>query len=389
MNVLIVNIGSTSLKFRLFDMSDESVRVVGTIEGVGRGDTRIMLHWHGEEPRTDTQSVADQGAAVRFCLQSLRDKHALDVDAIGFKAVHGGHIGDAVRITPDVIATMEQFAAAAPAHNPAYIAAMRAFEQEMPDTPLVAAFETGFHQTIPAARSVYAIPYEWTQDCGVRRYGFHGASHRYIAARTAELFNRDDLRVVSCHLGGSSSICAIRNGRSVATSFGMTPQSGVPQNNRVGEFDAYALLPLRERTGLDMDALLDRMARAGGLLGISGVSNDMPEILAAARDGNQRALLARDAFVESVRHYIGAYIVALEGLDVLAFTGGIGQRSAEIRERICAGLGFLGIEIDARRNAQAENETNVAADGARVAVLTLQTNEELIVARQTAAVLNR
>ncbi len=387
MNVLVVNIGSTSLKFRLFDMNGETSRVTGAIEGVGKPEASITVKWQDAAPQTGAQAVPDQAAAVRLCLETLRAGNAPEIDAVGFKAVHGGHIGDAVQVTPEVIAVMEQFTAAAPAHNPAYIAAMRAFEREMPQTPRVAAFETGFHQTIPASRSIYAIPHEWTEKHGIRRYGFHGASHRYVAARTAELLGRAGLRLISCHLGGSSSICAIHDGRSVATSFGMTPQTGLPQNNRVGDFDPYALLPLRERAGLDFDALLQRMATGGGLLGISGLSNDMPEILAAARDGHERAALARDAFVESVRHFIGAYIVALGGLDALVFTGGIGQRSPEIRQRVCAGLGFLGIALDRQRNDEATTDARLSPDDARVAILTVQTNEELIVARQTAAVL--
>src|SRR6185436_217282 len=222
-------------------------------------------------------------------------------DAIGFKAVHGGPISGAVRINDDVIATMEQFADVAPAHNPPYIAAMKAFREKLPNVPQVAAFETAFHQTIPLSRQVYAIPHEWTEKLGIRRYGFHGASHRYIATRVRELVPTAK-KIISCHLGGSCSICAIENGKSVANSFGMTAQSGVPHNNRVGDFDTFALMKLTKQ-GLSLDEIFRTLAKEGGMFGISGVSPDMRDIEREAAAGNARAKLALDAFIESVRHY--------------------------------------------------------------------------------------
>ena len=391
MNILVVNIGSTSFKFRLFAMPAEQTLAEGAIEGVGRPQSEVTFRLGSAAPTTTRAPVPDQRAAVEMCLKALTEPPAgapLTFDAAGFKAVHGGGLPDAVRVTPEVIRVMEEFAQAAPAHNPHYVAAMRALARQMPRVPLVAAFETGFHQTIPAARTTYAIPCEWTERWGVRRYGFHGASHRYVAGRIAARLGRDDLRLISCHLGGSSSICAIASGRSVANSFGMTPQSGLPQNNRVGDFDTYALYLLRARSGKSFDELLERMASGGGLLGISGRSNDMREILAAAQDGDARARLARDTFVESVRHYIGAYYVALGGLDVLTFTGGIGRRCAEVRERVCAGLGCIGVRLDPQRNAAAGDEDRISSEDAAVAVYTLRTNEELIVARQVVEVLS-
>jgi acetate kinase len=386
MNILVVNIGSTSFKFRLFDMRDERVLARGGVEDVGQPVSGTTLACGDAEPRTTQQPIRDQAAAVDWCLTALAQagagRTALPIDAVGFKAIHGGRLADAVRVTPDVLAVMEDFAAAAPAHNPVYVAVMRAFAARMPGVPLVAAFETAFHQTIPASRTTFAIPYEWTAEHGVRRYGFHGASHQYIAERTAELLGRTDLRIISCHLGGSSSLCAIHSGRSVANSFGMTPQSGLPHNNRVGDFDAYALLVLRAKTGLDFDGLLAAMASCGGLLGISGLSNDMRQICDAAAGGHERAELALSTFVESVRHYLGAYVVALGGLDVLVFTGGIGERSAEVRRRVCAGLDFLGIRLDAERNAHPRPATALSVEGAPVRILVVPANEELMVARR-------
>lgn len=385
MNVLVVNIGSTSFKFRLLDMRTERELARGGVEGVGAESARLFAGI-GEQPaREESRRIADQAEAVRACMALLAEGGEPPIDAVGFKAVHGGPLGQAVLVDDGVLATMETYADACPAHNPPYIAAMRAFAAQRPKTPLVAAFETGFHQTIPPARQVYGIPYSWTTDYGVRRYGFHGASHAYIAGRCAEIFGRNELKIISCHLGGSSSICAIAGGKSVANSFGMTAQSGVPHNNRVGDFDAYALPLLTRRTGKTVEELLAIMSKEGGLAGISGVGNDMREVLDAAHAGNPRAILARDAFVESVRHYLGAYLVALGGLDVLVFTGGIGERAPEIRARVCAGLGFCGIELDAARNAAPPADGRIGAG--RVAVLATPTNEELVVARQTVAVL--
>jgi acetate kinase len=385
-NILVVNIGSTSFKFRLIDMAGERVLVRGAVEGVGKPEAQTTLTLADGEPETSAPPMADQAAAVQWCVAVLRDA-GLGFEAVGFKAVHGGEIEGAALVNEEVLATMERFREAAPAHNPPYIAAMRAFQQQRPELPLVAAFETGFHQTIPAARTTYAVPSEWTQQYGVRRYGFHGASHRYIAVRTAELLGRDELKIISCHLGGSSSLCAIENGQSVANSFGMTPQAGLPQNNRVGDFDPYALLTVKARSGLEWEAMLQVLSRQGGLLGISGLSNDMRALLEAGEAGNSQAALAVDVYVESIRHYIGAYLVALGGLDALVFTGGIGERSAAIRERVCRGLEFLGIELEAAANQSAVPDVTVSISRSPVSVLAIQTNEELIVARQAQALL--
>jgi acetate kinase len=264
---------------------------------------------------------------------------------------------------------------------------MKAFRERRPGVPQVAAFETAFHQTIPASRTTYGVPWEWTQ-AGVRRYGFHGASHRYIAVRSAEILKRDDLRVISIHLGGSSSICAIDSGRSVANSFGTTPQSGLPHNNRVGDFDAYALLKVLPKFGLTFEQALAKMAKEGGLLGISGVSNDMREIESAAADGNERARLAFDAFVQSVRDYVGAYLAVLNGADLIVFTGGIGENSSAFRAAVCERMDYAGIRLDAARNAAVRaKEAVISADDSRVRIMVIPTNEELIVARQTRDVL--
>jgi acetate kinase len=264
---------------------------------------------------------------------------------------------------------------------------MRLLAQRLPQIPLVAAFETDFHATIPQRNRHYAIPYAWAEDGLVRRWGFHGASHRYIATRTAELLGRSELRIISCHLGGSSSLCAIRGGHSVATSMGMSAQSGLPQNNRVGDFDAFALPLLMERTGKSLEDVLAILATQGGLLGLSGLSGDFRDIAAAAAAGNARAHLALDVYVAAIRHYLGAYLVELGGAEAVVFTGGIGENSADLRIAVCHHLEELGIVLDPAANASARGEAPVHADSSRTQVWVMPTNEELVVARQAAELL--
>jgi acetate kinase len=369
MRVLVANLGSTSFKFKLLDMSAGGAELArGIYERIGQKDSPFKTHADVIDP----------------ILKQLGEPP----DAIGFKAVHGGPISGAVQVNDQVIETMEQFADVAPAHNPVYIAAMRAFKTKLPDVPQVAAFETAFHQTIPMSRLVYAIPHAWTEQLGIRRYGFHGASHRYVAMRIAELVGRaNSRRIISCHLGGSCSLCAIENGHSVANSFGMTAQSGVPHCNRVGDFDTFAIKKLL-KTGLSLDEILRRLSCESGLLGMSGVSQDLRDIERAAATGDARAALAIDAFVESVRHYIGAYLVVLGGCDVLAFTGGIGENAQAVRAAICENLDWAGIILDPSKNPARGEETKISKLESTAEIWVIPTNEELIVAMQTAEVLN-
>ena len=395
MLILVANLGSTSFKYRLFEMEGGVERALaqGSADRIGQTESTwwAVSHDGRNEREQGTIDLADHDEAIRLHLDALKDMGVIDamerIDAVGFKAVHGGPISGAVRVDKRVIDTMQQFADVAPAHNPPYIAAMKAFERVLPKAKQVAAFETAFHQSIPRARQIYAIPWEWTEELGIRRYGFHGASHRYVATRLGEIAP-EAKRVINLHLGGSCSVCAIEDGKSVANSFGMTVQTGVFHNNRVGDFDAFALLKLRA-AGLDDETIFQRLGKEGGLLGISGVSPDMREVQAAAEAGDERAALAVEAFVESCRHYVGAYLVALGGVDAVSFTGGIGQNDAAIRRRICAGLAFAGIAIDEKKNAATVGEVEQRVDdGGGVAVWVLPTNEELIVARQTRDVLS-
>jgi acetate kinase len=374
MKILIANIGSTSFKYRLLETEGEAVLAQGKVERIGRPG--------GDCPDHDT--------AIRRSLDEVagpgRPLGAIsDLAAVGFKAVHAGPLGGARLVDDAVLAAMEEFAFVAPAHNPPYLAAMRAFRRLAPSLPLVALFETAFFDALDEATTTYAIPHEWTR-MGVRRYGFHGASHRAASERAQALLGRRDLRHVSCHLGGSSSVAAVRSGVAVDTSFGLSPQSGLPQNNRVGDMDAFAALFVMKKLGLDADGMARVLANESGLAGISGGSGDVRDLEDAAAKGDARARLALDVFVQAVRHYLGAFLIKLGGLDVITFSGGIGENSAAVRSAVCAGLSELGIALDPGRNAAARGASVLSSEGARVTILLVPADEETIVARAVAQV---
>lgn len=378
MKVLIPNIGSTSFKYRLLDMPGEGVLASGRVERIAQPG--------GE--------CADYPAAIRKCIGAIAgDGKALaslaEIDAVGFKAVHAGELCDPQVIGDELLAAMEQFSFLCPAHNPPYIAAMRAFRQELPGVALVAVLETGPYRWMEEAATTYAVPYEWRSRYGIRRYGFHGASHRSASERTRELLGRDDIRHISCHLGGSSSVAAFRAGVAVDTSFGTSPQSGLPQNNRAGDIDVFAVLHMMKKLGLGPDEMAQLLASKSGLAGISGTSGDMRDLSDAVAAGDHRSRLALEVFVRSIRHYLGAFLVSLGGVDAITFSGGIGENSAQIRAAVLSGLSGFGIELDAERNRTIAGEGRISTDGSRVSVLVVPANEELIVARETVAVVER
>jgi acetate kinase len=374
-------------------MAEERCLARGAVERIGETESACMVEI-GEYSEQKTIPVPDHGVAVAACLQQLTDpehgvlQDASQVSAIGFKAVHGGRLSGVFRVDDEVLEAMTEMNAAAPAHNPPYIAAMKLLRDRFPEMPLVAAFETDFHQTIPTPRQQYAIPKNWTRDFHIRKYGFHGASHRYIATRVAELLGRDDARVISCHLGGSSSLTAIDSGNSVMTTMGMTPQTGLPQNNRVGDFDPFALPLIIERTGMSLDEILSRLASEGGLLGISGRSGDIRDLESAAADGDTDCQLALDVFVEEIRRHLGGMMVALGRVDAIVFTGGIGEKGANIRAAVCADLEGWGIVMDATANRAVSGESTFHSSESRTQLWVIPTNEEVIVARQSVEVIN-
>lgn len=400
MKILIANLGSTSFKYRLFEVSaqsdavgDEQELARGGVERIGGQESRVYASLEGAgaaATEVETiQPVPDHGVALEAAIAQLTAEEGplssiADVAAIGFKAVHGGRVSGVVRVDDSVLEAMEEMADVAPAHNPPYVKAMKQLAERFPNVPLVAAFETDFHSTIPDRNARYAVPTEWVEKHLVRRWGFHGASHRFVAGRLLENMDQRPLRAVQCHLGGSSSICWTRDGQSVGTSMGMSPQSGLPQNNRSGDVDPYALLHVSKTTGRSLEDLLVELSTRAGLAGMSGTSGDMRDLEAATANGNEAARVAIDVYVSSIRHWLGGGMVELGGLDVIAFTGGIGENSPATRAAVVAGLTDLGIEIDSTANkSDATGERRIEAARSPVAIWIIPTNEEVIVARQT------
>ncbi len=387
MKILVANLGSTSFKFRLFEMDSETQIARGAIDRIGLGNSNCVFEIGNDEHR-ETRDVASHADAVQLALnrlvasQHLPIESLAEVDGIGFKAVHGGAISGVQRVDDTVLGEMQSVEKIAPAHNPVYVQAMKEVRSALPSVPLVAAFETGFHQTQAAATQTYAIPYQWSDDLSIRRFGFHGASHRFIAERIAAL-TKNAGRAVSMHLGGSSSLCAIKNGQSVATTMGMSPQTGLPQSNRVGDFDPFALPLVMEHTGKTLEQVLQTLADESGLLGISGVSGDIRDLQNAAASGNDRAELALEVYVSETRRHLGGMIVSLGGVDCIVFTGGTGENGNQIRQRICAGLSDLGIVLDEQKNENVVGETAIHDADSAVEIWVVPTNEEIVVARQT------
>jgi len=397
MKILVANLGSTSFKYRLFDLPETAGREGGVelarggVERIGAAESRVYAS-AGASSFETVMPVPDHAVALEAALAQLTGdggplRSADEVAAVGFKAVHGGRAGGVTRVTAGVLEAMEEMAAVAPAHNPPYVRAMRQVAERLPSVPLVAAFETGFHATIPHRNGLYAVPTEWTERHLVRRWGFHGASHRFVAERLLSLVPARPgrpLRAISCHLGGSSSVCWNRDGRSVGASMGMSPQSGLPQNNRAGDLDPYAVLHVAKATGRSFEELLVELSTKAGLAGMSGTSGDMRDLEEAAAAGSERARTAIEVYVAAIRHWLGGGIVELGGLDAIGFAGGIGENSPATRAAVLAGLGDLGIAIDDKANATpAKGERAITASGARTAVWIIPTNEELVVARQT------
>ena len=392
MKILVANLGSTSFKYRLFDMAAGKQLARGGIERIGSPESRCFAEIGGQR-QEKTQRVPDHAEGVRQCLAQLTDpqfgclKEASEVAAVAFKAVHGGRTTGVQRVTPQLLADMTEMNDVAPAHNPPYINAMRLLADKLPEIPLVAAFETDFHQTIPDRNRYYGIPSEWAEKALVRRYGFHGASHRYIAMRTTELFGPGK-RTISCHLGGSSSVCAIRDGKSVAASMGFSAQSGLPQSNRVGDLDVFALPVLMKHTGKSLEEVLAILANKSGLAGLSGTSGDMRDLEEAVAAGSERAKLALDVFTAEVRRYLGAYLVELGGADLIVFTGGIGENQPNFRAAVCQNLEELGIVLDPEANKSAKGEAKISATESRTQIWVIPTNEEIVVARLAAQLLS-
>ena len=385
--VLVLNAGSSSLKFNLFDMVNEASIAEGIAERIGLADGLLACTIDGEK-RKETLALPTHREALEAILDRLHTNvlHDTPVHAVGHRVVHGGpKYGDSVLVTDEVLHDIEAFAIYAPLHNPANALGIRVARETFPDVPHVAVFDTAFHHNIPDHARTYGIPYELSQKYGIRRYGFHGTSHAFVAARTAILLCRPlrALKVITCHIGNGTSICAVGQGRSMDTSMGMTPLQGVIMGTRCGTIDPSVVEMLMEHEQLDYAAITDLLNKKSGLLGISGVSSDFREIELAADSGNDRARLARDLLTYNVRQFIGSYATVLDGVDAITFTAGIGTHSTYVRAKVCSKLGFLGVKLDPEANEHGTGERIISTPDSRVVVTVVPTNEELMIARET------
>ena len=384
MKILVSNVGSTSLKFKLYDMPSEAVLCEAKVERVGSDHDAIYSYKDANrDEKREGCSVPGYTEGIRLFLTDMSGVCGEgEIAAVGFKTVLAKGYYGIHELTDKVIAAMREYLFVAPAHNGPYLEAIGCFREIMPGARLVGVFETAFHTTIPAERTLYSLPYEWYERYGIKRMGYHGASHSYVADTLKSRYGSTG-RSVSCHLGGSCSLCAIEAGLSVDTSFGFSLQTGVMHANRAGDIDSY-IVPYLLNEGMSMDEILYGLSKNGGLLGVSGVSNDLRMVQAAADEGNERAKLAVDMFVNQIVKYAGAFTAELGGLDNLVFTGGIGENSVAVRERVCSALSFLGLELDSSaNNAPNSGVREISSPNSRVRALVIPANEELGIARRS------
>lgn len=393
MIILVINSGSSSLKFQLLNMDDESVMAQGQVEKIGLPSGIFTIKAEGLKNKQELE-IPNHEVAVELVLNGLLEtkeaglKSLDEIDAIGHRIVQGGDtFSKAVLVDEAVRAKIEEYGAMAPLHNPAHLKGIDACTKVMPGKPQVVVFDTAFHQTMSPVAYTYGLPKEYAEKHRIRRYGAHGTSHKYVSHRVAELMGKpiEDLKIITCHLGNGSSISAVKNGKVVDTSMGFTPHEGLLMGTRCGDIDATAVLYLMKHEGFDPDRMDHMLNKESGLLGVSGVSSDFRELDEAIHQGNEQAKLARDIFIYRVKKYIGSYIAAMNGVDAIVFTAGIGENGPDVREEICADMDFFGIKVDAEKNNVRGKEVNISADGAAVQVWIVPTNEELAIAQDTVA----
>lgn len=398
MKVLVINTGSSSLKYQLIDMADERVLAKGLCDRIGLEGSFVRQTNDDGRKFEREMPLKDHQDAIREVIRSLTDKEygviedMSEISSVGHRVVHGGEkFYKSALINDEVLKTIEECIALAPLHNGPNMIGILACKENLPDVPMVAVFDTAFHQTMPKKAYIFALPYEMYSEKGIRRYGFHGTSHKYVSERVAVLMNKpyDSLKIVTCHLGNGSSICAIRNGIAVDTSMGYTPLDGVPMGTRCGAIDPAIVTSLIEHEGYDAAMLNELMNKKSGVLGISGISSDFRDLDEAAEKGDERADLALEIFAYSVKKFIGAYAAAMGGIDALVFTAGIGENNSGIRKRVLSGLEFLGVEIDEEKNNQRGQELDISKPGAKVRTFVIPTNEELAIARETVKILKK
>lgn len=390
--ILVINSGSSSLKFQLIDMKNESVLAKGLCDRIGIENSFIKYTKLGEEQITIYKQMVDHNDALKQTISALTDvktgvlSSMSEIAAVGHRVVHGGEkFHNSVIIDDEVMDAIIDCINLAPLHNPPNIIGIKACKEIMPNTPMVAVFDTAFHQTIPQYAYLYALPYDIYEKHGVRKYGFHGTSHKYVAQRAAYMLNKpiEELKLISCHLGNGASICAIKNGKSMDTSMGFTPLAGLAMGTRSGTIDPAVISFLMDKEGMTIEEVNNYLNKKSGVLGISGVSSDFRDLEAAAEEGNKRAKLAIDVFSYRVKKYIGEYSAVTEGIDAVIFTAGIGENNNKIRENVLTGLEYLGIKINHKKNLIKGDEMDISADDATVRTLVIATNEELAIARET------
>lgn len=393
MKILVLNCGSSSIKYKLIDMPANNVLAQGGVEKVGLEGSFLKLTLPNGEKEILEKDIPEHTVGIKFILEVLSSekygaiKSLDEIEAVGHRVVHGGEkFNSSVLITDDVIKSIEDCIKVAPLHNPPNLKGVEAVKELMPEIPQVAVFDTAFHQTMPQKAFMYAIPYELYTKDGVRRYGFHGTSHRYVSKRAYEMLNikPEGVKMITCHIGNGGSITAIKDGKSVDTSMGMTPLEGLVMGTRAGDIDTGAVTYLMERENYDIKAVSNILNKQSGLFGISGVTSDMRDLRKAISEGNERAKLALDMFVYRIKKYIGSYIAALGGVDVIVFTGGIGENVNVVRDAICDGFECFGIKLDKSANDEAIGvERNISAKDSKVTVLAIPTDEEFMIASDT------
>ena len=391
MKILVLNSGSSSLKYQLMNMDDESIMAKGNFERIGSDNSFLTHKVNGEKFKYEHRAKNHE-EAINFVLEQLMDKeHGVissldDIHAIGHRMVHEGEkFKSSVLITEDVIRAVEECIPLAPIHNPAGLSGIKACMKSMPGKPMVAVFDTAFHQTIPKERYLYPIPYEYYEKYGVRKYGFHGTSHRYVSKRIAKLLNKDveDLKIISCHLGQGASICAIQNGKSADTSMGLTPVAGIAMGTRSGDLDPSIVTFIMEKENLTPEQMNTILNKKSGLLALSGISEDNRDIEDAASQGNERAISALEEYAYIIAQYIGRYVATMNGVDVITFEGGVGERGPLTREQVCNYLGYLGLELDLEANNVKAVEREISKPESKVKVWIVPTDEELMIAKDT------
>ena len=388
MHILVINAGSSSLKYQFFNMDNHEVLAKGICERIGFGGP--MRHSvAGKVVFESDVEMPDHSVAVENVLKELTNSEygvIADmgmVDAVGHRVLHGGSkFSGSMVVTPEVEAAIEECIPLGPLHNPANLMGIRACQKVMPGVPQVAVFDTAFHQSMPEQSYLYAIPYEYYEKYGIRKYGFHGTSHRYVSARCAELFGKpaEELKIVTCHLGNGSSVAAVKNGKCFDTSMGLTPLDGLVMGTRSGSIDPAVVGVIAERTGASASEVVDILNKKSGLLAVSGISGDYRDVSAADEAGNHRAHIAREMLFQSIKRYIGAYAAEMGGIDALVFTAGIGENNAYLRQRVADGLEFMGIGVDPAKNEGRGDDREVTAEGARVRTFVISTDEELMIA---------